>query len=397
MAPILTEEEAALDPYTLLQLTAEATEKDVRRAYKKLSLKYHPDKNSTPEAAIMFRQISLSLEILVDQAKRAYLDGKLEGDRRKRERYAEMDKKRKAMVDVSYPPCRTCRWSWAHKQALNQREEEAKRAKVEAVEKRRQAAIEEEIKEQGKRMLEEAQRRAAAAAQTAAGQPAPAQSRSAMNGNRQSNGHAHSTSSTSKQPPITPIDLTLTLQLPASASSDSTALQSELSSRYGPISHVHLRAAPAEEKPGKKKKGPKGIVEFAAGNWGGCWACWKDHSRDATGDEARHEGVAGMKAKWALGRTPDWVEWADKTGQQPNTSKQNGSSHVPDSRPSMPSFESAPDFGGTSMAELLSRHQQEKADRARREQDESMTLLRMRQMERQKLEEQIRREEELEV
>jgi DnaJ family protein C protein 17 len=51
----------------------------------------------------MFRQISLSLELLLDTSKRSYLDTKLETDRKRREKYSELDKKRKAMIDVRDP------------------------------------------------------------------------------------------------------------------------------------------------------------------------------------------------------------------------------------------------------------------------------------------------------
>lgn len=44
MPPLLSEEEAALDPYALLGVETGSVEKDVRRAYKMKSLKYHPDK-----------------------------------------------------------------------------------------------------------------------------------------------------------------------------------------------------------------------------------------------------------------------------------------------------------------------------------------------------------------
>lgn len=47
-----------------------------------------------------FREISLAHEILIDIAKRQYVDTRLEGERKKREKYAEMDKKRKGLVDV---------------------------------------------------------------------------------------------------------------------------------------------------------------------------------------------------------------------------------------------------------------------------------------------------------
>lgn len=103
MAPLLTEEESALDPYTILSVSLTSTEKDIRKAYRQASLKYHPDRTSHPDAPAKFREISLALEILVDVAKRQYVDGKLEGERRRKEKYAELDKKRKVMVDVSRP------------------------------------------------------------------------------------------------------------------------------------------------------------------------------------------------------------------------------------------------------------------------------------------------------
>jgi preprotein translocase subunit Sec63 len=49
MAPLLSEEEAALDPYTLLGLDKSTagggmTEQVIKKAFRKMSLKYHPDK-----------------------------------------------------------------------------------------------------------------------------------------------------------------------------------------------------------------------------------------------------------------------------------------------------------------------------------------------------------------
>lgn len=47
MAPLLSEEELAIgDPYVLLGIDVEASEQVIRKAYRKLSIKYHPDKVS---------------------------------------------------------------------------------------------------------------------------------------------------------------------------------------------------------------------------------------------------------------------------------------------------------------------------------------------------------------
>jgi hypothetical protein len=49
---------------------------------------------------VRFREISLSIEILSDPAKRTYVDTRLETDRKRKEKYAQSDKKRKDMIDV---------------------------------------------------------------------------------------------------------------------------------------------------------------------------------------------------------------------------------------------------------------------------------------------------------
>ncbi|OCF45764.1 hypothetical protein I317_00252 [Kwoniella heveanensis CBS 569] len=431
MAPVLSEEEATLDPYKILEVTSDANEKDIQRAYRKKSLKCHPDRNPTPEAAIQFREISVSLEILTNPAKRSYVDNKLESDRKKRERYAEMDKKRKEMVD-----------------ALNAREEEAKRAKVDQVKKRQQAAEEEAIQDAGRRLLEEAQRKATAAAAAASSAQRTSQangsSSSYIPANGSGNGNAIASSSSnnggaasgsrsiSQQPEITPVDLTLVITLPTTSTISSTEdLTREVTARYGPISQCVFTDPPKAE--GKKKKAKKGIVEFELGNWGGCWACWKDI------ESANGKGIGGEggKVRWAKGETPAWIEWAETQRQQqksdsPLGSSQNGSTTSTSNyqqlnghsstfntttagfslptHPSDPfssasfSFDSAPDFStsngngnGISMASILATHNAKRSEddeRRRKAQEfESMTLLRMRQMERERLEEQIRKEE----
>ncbi|ORX55773.1 DnaJ-domain-containing protein [Hesseltinella vesiculosa] len=60
--------------YDILEISSDATEADIKRAYRKLALKYHPDKNPSPEAAEHFKEISHAYEILSDVSKRRMYD-----------------------------------------------------------------------------------------------------------------------------------------------------------------------------------------------------------------------------------------------------------------------------------------------------------------------------------
>ncbi len=62
------------DFYTLLGVTRTATEVDIKNAYRKLAMEFHPDRNSAPEAEARFKEITEAYEVLKDPEKRSAYD-----------------------------------------------------------------------------------------------------------------------------------------------------------------------------------------------------------------------------------------------------------------------------------------------------------------------------------
>lgn len=60
--------------YDTLGISTDAGEDEIKRAYRKLALKYHPDKNKEPGAQEKFKEISVAYEVLSDEKKRKMYD-----------------------------------------------------------------------------------------------------------------------------------------------------------------------------------------------------------------------------------------------------------------------------------------------------------------------------------
>lgn len=79
---------AGKDYYKILSVSKTATAAEIKKAYRKLSLKYHPDKNPAPDAAQKFAELSVAYDVLSDKDKReAYNRGGEEAVKQQEQRY----------------------------------------------------------------------------------------------------------------------------------------------------------------------------------------------------------------------------------------------------------------------------------------------------------------------
>ena len=59
-----------MDYYKILEVTKNANENDIKKAYRKLSLQYHPDRNNnSPESTLKFQNINAAYEVIGDRGK----------------------------------------------------------------------------------------------------------------------------------------------------------------------------------------------------------------------------------------------------------------------------------------------------------------------------------------
>lgn len=65
--------------YETLGVQRDATDSEIKKAYRALSLKYHPDRNTDSDAKTMFQTISSAYEVLSDQQKRQEHNDELDG------------------------------------------------------------------------------------------------------------------------------------------------------------------------------------------------------------------------------------------------------------------------------------------------------------------------------
>jgi len=62
------------DHYKTLEVEPTASPEEIRRAFRKMALKYHPDRNDSPDAVIRIKEVYEAYGVLKDTASRAEYD-----------------------------------------------------------------------------------------------------------------------------------------------------------------------------------------------------------------------------------------------------------------------------------------------------------------------------------
>lgn len=70
------------DYYKIMGVSQDASEKDIKMAYRKLARKYHPDINKEPNAEVLFKEMGEAYEVLKNPTKRAEYDRYLSNAKR---------------------------------------------------------------------------------------------------------------------------------------------------------------------------------------------------------------------------------------------------------------------------------------------------------------------------
>jgi len=68
--------EARRDYYEVLGVARDADAKAIKDAFRRLALKYHPDRNKSPDAESRFKEIAEAYAVLSDPEKRAEYDAR---------------------------------------------------------------------------------------------------------------------------------------------------------------------------------------------------------------------------------------------------------------------------------------------------------------------------------
>ncbi|KAG6845495.1 hypothetical protein H0H87_008392 [Tephrocybe sp. NHM501043] len=269
--------EVEVDPYELLDIKVESTEQEIRTAYRKRSLKVHPDRNpNNADAARKFHELNQAYELLLDPLRRLALDAKLRLKQARAERFKSYDNKRKNMVEE-----------------LEAREQEFKKARVTKQKEELQRWHEaEEIKDQGRRLREEKER----------------EFRQREEEKRRAAEEAHEDELAA--PSLNPLDTTVRLKYNLQSHPKLTTADAvtKVMATFGPtdVDSIVLSLKPPKKAPNKPAKFGTALVPFKQIGDAFAAVC-------ASGSPER--GLEGIEVGWVGGQEPPILVWLKKMGK----------------------------------------------------------------------------------
>lgn len=342
-----------INPYELLDLKLEATDQEIRTAYRQRSLKVHPDRNrNNPDAARKFHELNQAYELLLDPLRRLALDAKLRAQEARKLRFAAYDNKRKNLVEE-----------------LEQREYAFKKAKLDKEkEELERWRSNEDIMEQGRRLREQKEKET-----------------------RLKEEQQATTTKESEDgigaPELGPLDTTVKLKFTVAAHPELSTPESisALLRPFGPTDTIVLNLKSSKKNPGKPPKYGTALAPFARIGDAFAAVC-------ASGRKER--GLEGIELSWAGGREPEVLDWLRRVGKLDESLTAKASTPLPEEKGPQDggSFSSFPSSFPPSMPDALT----SSAPSAPGLDYESLTLMRLRQAERERLEREIREQEEAE-
>ncbi|KAI9569918.1 hypothetical protein HD554DRAFT_2019799 [Boletus coccyginus] len=278
------------NPYDLLGLPQEATDAEIRTAYRARSLKVHPDRNrNDPLAAQKFHALTVASTLLLDPLRRLALDAQLRLAVAKKARFAAFDNKKKVLVTE-----------------LEERERAFKKSRLE--QEKQKVAREGEndrIKEEGRRMREERERRLEELARAKAEQVRTEADEEGSDENA--------------PPPLGPFDTTIRVKFTLSSfpSLNTASTLAAHLRRFGEIDEDAVVLSIKPKKAGKKKSQEKGADGGAQGEkvvnavvpFSQIGAAFGVVSSGPTLKER------GMEVSWAGGSEPPILEWLCNRGE----------------------------------------------------------------------------------
>mmetsp|Transcript_106078 Transcript_106078/g.300118 ORF Transcript_106078/g.300118 Transcript_106078/m.300118 type:complete len:310 (+) Transcript_106078:86-1015(+) len=147
------------DPYDILDCSEEAGDKEITAAYRKGSLRCHPDRNpDDPEAAEKFDRITRAKDLLLDPARRAAVDEKRRAKRALEERFAQEDSKRRRLrEDLESREGEAARSGGPSREELERSRQELRKKQVQMDFNQRIRAKEADMAERQAKVVAEAQ------------------------------------------------------------------------------------------------------------------------------------------------------------------------------------------------------------------------------------------------